>query len=110
MSTALSPRLFLDFDADACLIIKEPNNFINRILESFAKQCPYWYGRPEIVEYVDPLKPSFKKVDVFKTKHFRYAYQKEIRLVWLPSNPQKELQHQEIEIGNIKSFSELISL
>lgn len=110
MSSALTPRLFLDFDADACLIIKKPNVFIHSILESFAERRPDWYGGPEIVEYVDPLKPSLEKVDVFKTKHFRYSYQKEVRLVWLPPNPQKELEHQEIEIGSIESYTEFITL
>ena len=110
LSSIFVPRLFLDFDANACLIIKKPQEFIERILTTFETVNPGWIGIAKDVEYLDPLKPSSKKVDVFLCKHFRYSYQKEVRVIWLSSTPEKELNPKFIELGNLDDCTELVHI
>lgn len=110
LSSILVPRLFLDFDADACLIIWEPQGFISRLINSFEMENPGWSGVVKEVKYIDPLNSSPNQTDILSCKHFRYSYQKEVRIIWLPSEPVKELQHQFIELGSLEDCSELICI
>ena len=110
LSSILVPRLFLDFDADACLIIRKPKEFISKLLTAFEMKNPGWVGVAKDVKYLDPLNSTPSQVDVFSCKHFRYSYQKEIRVIWLPSEPAKELEHQFIELGGLEDCSELICI
>jgi len=109
MSTVLAPRLFLDFEADACLIIKEPKLFVEKVIMAFEKLNPGWVGAFEVVKYLDPLNPPNKGIDLFSCKHFRYSYQKEVRLIWFPPAPADVLDHQFLELGSLEDCSELVS-
>jgi hypothetical protein len=75
LSTRLTPRLFLDFEADACIVIINPEEF-----------------------------------DPFTWKHFRYSYQGEFRLVWLPETPQTNIECVHLKIDSLKDLCFLISL
>jgi len=107
MSSVWTPRLFLDFDADACLVIKEPNIFFEKVITAFEKQNPRWAGMPMKVTYLDPLNSTLAQIDIFSCKHFRFSYQKEIRLIWLPPETVKELDHQYLELGNLRDWCDL---
>lgn len=77
LSSILVPRLFLDFDADSCLIIRNPQEFISKLLTAFKMKNPSWVGVAKDVKYLDPLNSTPNQVNVFSCKHFRYSYQKE---------------------------------
>lgn len=110
LSNVLAPRLFLDFEADACLLIKEPTQFVEKLIMAFEKTNTGWAGAFEPVKYLDPLNPPNNDIDVFSCKHFRYSYQKECRLIWLPHAPNQTLDYQFLELGSLEDCSELVSI
>jgi hypothetical protein len=111
LSRILTPRLFLDFDkADGCLVIRNPNEFVELVLSSFEKTIEGWDGFSDIVEYVDPFNCKTNDIDIFLSKHFRYAYQKEYRLIWLPNDFKHELEPVIIKVPNLTKYCYLIDL
>ncbi|MCX5868369.1 MAG: hypothetical protein NT009_13000 [Proteobacteria bacterium] len=74
------------------------------------EKLPDLSGIHKQVVYIDPLNTKSENIDVFVSKHFRYAYQKEYRITWLPTKVEKKLDHQDIVIGNLEILCELISL
>jgi hypothetical protein len=111
LSSILEPRLFLDFnDADACLVIKKPGQFIARFHSAVESQLGGWNKGEGFVRYIDPLNSTADDVQIISCKNFRYAYQKEFRLVWLPPQPRQELDPFKIEIGSLEEICELIVL
>ena len=108
LTTAIEPRLFVDFQADACVIIKDRERFQKLITLQSAKNFPGTAHRYGNAKYIDPLLPSTAIIDVPMSKHFRYEYQKEFRFVWRPMKPTANLSHVDLEIGCIKDIAELI--
>ena len=114
---ALEQRLFSDFDADACVVIrKEP--FLQRLAwmsQLVLRNVDMYF---EKVKYEDPLGAIEPKrhahqvstIPVFLTKLFRYSYQKEFRFVCLPKNPEEKLSPVQIKLGSIADISELLVL
>jgi hypothetical protein len=84
LSKRLAPRLFVDFRADACVVIQDPKRFEAAVIAAMNEALPDWIGNGEAVMYLDPLNSTLDDLDVFTRKHFRFAYQREYRLVWLP--------------------------
>ena len=114
LSQLLDPRLFSDFEANACVIIK-----IKPFLEKLAYMMKFekpWAGfRFGRVTYDDPLgafsseRPAYVPSDLVPiTKLFRYAYQRELRFVWMPSKPQEKLNPIELTLGPLSGFAELL--
>lgn len=111
LSEVLDYRLFSDFSANACLMIKDRDIFIRRVLEQFEKSRPGWSGIAGVVRYVDPLLEGHTDIDIHLSKHFRYWYQKEFRFVWLPDQVQSRLGPIVVELGDdLASFCELVTL
>jgi hypothetical protein len=116
LSTTLDCRLFPDFKADACVIISNPTEFIKRVYACFDRAVPGWSGITWPVVYLDPflsrlpLKTPDGRVDVHLCKHFRFAYQKEFRFVWLPDEMKTDLQPVFLKPGSLKEFCELIEI
>jgi len=110
LSSQLAPRLFLDFDADACIVIIHPQDFVNRLLAAFKNLFPDWPSNTILLKYIDPLNTPVGSFDVFSCKHFKYAYQKEFRVIWLPPSPINNFQHVYLELGNLQDCCQLISL
>lgn len=108
LSTVLLPRLFVDFSADSCLLITNPPQFLLRLSTAVDNMLSCWEKYLIDVSYFDPLKPDKKKIDSFSCKHFRYSYQKEWRLIWLPPENANILDHINIEFGNCEDVCELI--
>ena len=103
-------RLFGDFGADCCIVVREPLNFINHMLEAISTVLGGWQSFGAPVTYVDPMNTSAEQLDIFFSKHFKYAYQKEYRLIWLPPEPRMQIQPLNIAIGPLDQWCELISL
>jgi hypothetical protein len=110
LSTVLVPRLFLDFDADACVIITKPKDFIEQLVYAFEKRMPGWTAVGTPVNYIDPLHVRLNALDIFCQKHFRYTYQKEFRAIWLPSEPITKLDPVFVDMGKLADSCRLIGL
>lgn len=110
LSHSFNIRNFIEFDYDACFIIKNKDRFIKNVIEIFRMNHPKYYGFYKRVDYIDPLNCNLNDVKIFADKHFRYAYQKEERFVWIPEEPADPLQPVFIELGPLAEYCELISL
>jgi len=92
LSEVLEPRLFVDFDADACLIIHNSAQFIDRLGSALEQRLPDWLIGAMPVEYVDPLLATLGSVSVLSCKHFSFAYQHESRIVAYPPTDRSYLE------------------
>ena len=103
--------LFNDFvGSDTCLIIRDANSFIERVKISSQIQLPDWECFFVPVHYYDPYTPSSKTpIDPAMSKDFRFAYQRELRLIWLPPAMEDFKPFHFIQIGNIEDISFLCS-
>jgi hypothetical protein len=110
VTSAVEPRLFVDFQADSCVIVKDLQRFKDLLASQSASSFPNaarFHGK---VLYVDPLLPASPVIDVPMSKHFRYEYQREFRFVWKPLVPTANLSYVDLEIGSLKEIAELIVL
>lgn len=113
-------RLFDDFEADACLVITDPDRFARGLGDAAARQLPGWLYRCACVRYVDSVQRisgaqaiNREEFAPFFCKDFRYSYQKEVRAAWLPPDPRASraaLDHLFVELGCLKDYCELIEL
>jgi hypothetical protein len=71
-------RLFDDFDHDSCLVIRDPERFIDTIQQRSEASLPRFQFCS--LPYRDPFFPTGDD-DVPFSKYFRYAYQHEFRIV-----------------------------
>ena len=110
LSNSVEPRLFVDFAADACVIIRNRERFCRLLREASARDLSGTIMRQGPAMYVDPLLPESGDIFVPLCKHFRYAYQEEFRFCWLPLKPVRRLAHVDILLGSLEQISELITL
>lgn len=109
-------RLFDDFSRegkqsyDACLVIPEPKRFIEQVRRCGERELPGWEFAVSEVSYRDPHHPCSGIRDVFFTKHFRYAYQREFRMAWIPPRPHESLEPVEFELGSLEHYCRLLIL
>lgn len=87
-SSDLDPRLFGEFESDdptedACLIILEPDAFIRRALPVLNDAVPLATKSLFPTDYYDPHHLD-RALSTVRSKDFRYAYQREMRLVLDP--------------------------
>lgn len=108
VTTAIEPRLFVDFHADSCVIIKDRERFQRLVTVQTTRYFPKTSHRHGETTYIDSLLPSAAVADVPMSKHFRYRYQKEYRFVWMPAQTTIELPYIDLELGNLKDIAELI--
>jgi hypothetical protein len=116
-SQVYEPRLFIDFKADACLIVRDREEFARRINAGLLAKYPRLpYMRGDNVRYYDPLSPD----DVVKNmttmplavmffKDWSYSYQTEYRFVWL-GEPGATLAPIDIEVKPLGDICELVQL
>lgn len=82
VSNDWDPDLFADFQADACVVIRNPEEFGRRIQRA-ASQLQDWdfYFGP--VEYFDTSERRQREyITNYLSKDFRFAYQRETRFIW----------------------------
>jgi hypothetical protein len=103
-------RLFGDFNADACLLITDIVAFVERLVRAVAPKLPGWNGAGTGVKYIDPLNTKKEEIDLLYCKDFRYAYQKEYRLIWTPPDPKTKLDPIDVTLGSVKDCCDLILL
>lgn len=109
LAPAVSTRLLLDFGADACLVIRDPDAFLSRLDAAVRARVPGWRCEVGDVRYVDPLQVNPGEVDVLMGKHFRYAYQREVRAAWVPPAPVHQLEPLFVTLGSLEDIAELVT-
>lgn len=84
------PRLFDDFDADACLVVRDCEEFARRLMHGVAHVAGMARCACGNVQYIDPfdqLTSSDSSQFVEMSKNFRFEYQAEWRMVWKGDQP-----------------------
>jgi len=110
VTTSVEPRLFVDFEADACVIVRDRKKFQDCLREAARgnlKDAAMFEGP---AQYIDPLLPSSAKVFIPLCKHFGYSYQEEYRFCWLPASATQALAHVDVRLGSLKDIASLIVL
>jgi hypothetical protein len=102
-------RLYDDFEANGCIVIKDTMRFANSLKARMEEFLPGWGFSYGGVNYQDPYH-SVPKLNIFFCKHFRYAYQKEFRFVWTPTTKTGSLKPIFLELGPLKDYCELLVL
>ena len=102
-------RLFDDFNSDACLLVHEPNGFGMMIVEACKQGYSDWLFAEKMVCYYDPLRLD-RIDDIPLSKHFRFWYQHEYRIVLKPKGPIKRLEQINLSLGKVSDLCELIVL
>lgn len=107
-SRALELRLLSDFDGDSCLVVHDIPLFSRRLQSTISRALPGWSVNNGDVNYYDPLQVMPGQVNLPLSKHFRYAYQREYRFVWLPPESQGRLDPLHVELGRLDDIAEIV--
>jgi hypothetical protein len=111
LTKQLDLRLFDDFQADCAIIIHKPTEFATRVFAAAKKMLPTWNGGFGDITYVDPYRPPDMAIEIFRSKDFRFWYQREVRLAWLPSKQiEGKLDHLYLELGEIADLCEFVRI
>ena len=98
------PHHFKEFEgSDACLIVHEPEPFMDRMHGEIEKIFPGWASMDASVRYGNMTNP----LGVPFTKHERFVFQLEHRLVVVPMAAQL-LEPVTISIGSIEAYAEIV--
>jgi hypothetical protein len=106
-SATFNPRAFDEFGYDACVLIHDWEKLIELIK---VQPVPARSISAGSVVYLDPHMPHLAAPSVQLMKHFRYEYQMEWRIFWTDPLPPPPLQPYFVELGNLSSFCDLITL
>jgi hypothetical protein len=117
LTHALELRLFDDFEARACVIVRDLNRFRYRLRSAVeAHLGDGWRAVDGPVNYVDPYSGQSFPAGIFHSKHLRYWYQREYRFAWIPETlrppapPPDGLQPMFLELGSLEDIAEMIML
>lgn len=110
VTRSVEPRLFIDFEATACVVVKDVAAFRARLRAKSDMYFPNAVYREGPAVYIDPLLPISARIDIPFSKHFRYDYQDEFRFVWRPTERVQKLQHVDVSIGPLEDIAELVVL
>jgi hypothetical protein len=106
-SGKFDPRLFDDFEADACLLVRDIQQFGLRLIHGFGAAAHMTDVAAGSVHYFDPLHPGEMKHLVEMTKNFHYEYQNEWRIAWTGERPlPKDAAPILVEIGPLANCCE----
>ena len=106
MSHRYDVRFYTEFNADTCLVIADPDRFINQACKAIAKRLPGWAIDAGAVRYRSPteffsLKPLNQHI--YYNKDSDQHWQTEVRIVCSP--PRREYTHRLeqlfVNIGNL---------
>jgi hypothetical protein len=109
LSDKIYYRLPTDFDADSALVILDPELFLQRVIGQFLAQNQNWKHLYGPAVYYDPYR-DYRKVRVPEmSKHFGYAYQREVRIAFRSKQPIRTgLAPQFLKIGPLTDFAQLV--
>lgn len=102
-------RMPTDFQADAAVIIKDPELFKQRLIASFLARFPDWVPMEGKVTYYDPYRDYTKFKIPEMAKHFGYAYQKEVRVAFRPGRRiAANLEPLFLSVGSMTDYADLV--
>jgi len=110
VTNSVAPRLFVDFEADSCVIIRDRSQFRQMLAEAGMNRMGGSTMQQGSAMYVDPLWPKTAEIFIPLVKHFGYSYQDEHRFYWLPATPCPKVSYVDVQIGSLKNFSDLVVL
>lgn len=110
LSRTLEPRLFVDFEANSCVVLRDSNEFRRRLTLAMHKCLPDAVHSRDDANYIDPLLTSTLRVFVPLAKHFRYTYQNEYRFVWVPQLKTPRVSPIDLTLGSLKDIADFIEL
>lgn len=114
-SSDLDPRLFEEFGkegtpSDACLVIFDPDEFMRRATPKLNRAAPRATKSLFPTEYFDSHFAPFKRPSALISKHYSYAYQREMRLVLDPEGgPSLASGDLFVEVGSIADIAAVYS-
>jgi hypothetical protein len=103
-------RMPTDFNADAALVIKDPERFTRLLAAAFLNQFPSWIAMHGAVTYYDPYLDYSKFKVPHMAKHFAYAYQHEFRIAFRPGVAVTELPPLYLSVGRMDAYADLVAL
>lgn len=104
-------RLFDDFEADSCIVVNDIQGFLTKVDRAFNQAASGLDGFVSTVNYIDPLNPPKEdEFSLFFSKHFKYSYQKETRMVWIPKSDTELLNPIYLDIGPMHNYADFIKL
>lgn len=109
-SQLLTPRLFLDFDYDACVLIHDVPGFTRMILDASKSQLPSFQCYALPVQYYQPAIVPVGGIWVPIAKSISYAYQREYRFIWTPKVTGDPLAPLKLRLGDLSTVAELITV
>ncbi|WP_300492824.1 hypothetical protein [uncultured Methylophaga sp.] len=108
MSCDWDQGLFSDFDGDACLIIKNVEEFSRRLECAATSHLAGWYFHHNPVQYFDPYERTKNEyLEATMSKDFRFAYQREYRFLWFPQNGEEPNGFKFLDLGSLSDFAEV---
>jgi hypothetical protein len=115
VSVAFDCRLFFDFDADSCVVVRNQDEFVRRLKGYLSWRLPGWTIYFDMVKYFDPYficqRLPAPRDDIFFFKHFRYMYQHEHRLVAIPPEDWREpLRPMFLKLGSLEEIAKIVLL
>jgi hypothetical protein len=110
VSSSVKARLFVDYNADSCVIIRDRGRFIEMLSNAVRHGLSSAAMDNGPVVYVDPLLPTTDKLFMPRVKHFKYTYQDEYRFCWLPTTRISKLTHMDVQIGSLRDFADFVVL
>lgn len=108
MSYRYGMDLYAEFAADTCLVITDPDRFINQAGKAIMNALPDWAVDAGTVRYSSP--GSFRTLypmnqDVYYGKKDAYLHQLEVRIVCTPPKPIRHLTPTLVNIGNLYGYT-----
>lgn len=105
-STKVATRLIGDFRADCCVVIPQGRRFLNDLATSCRLVIPGAQVTVAPVRYIDPMFDEVVPEALPTTKHFRYMYQHEVRLVCVPGNSgiSEHSKYVNVKMGPLKKY------
>lgn len=111
LSCDFEPIIFELFGYNSCVVIKNPDEFADRLERETKNILPGWYFHHNPTEYFDPHEPIKNQYfSATMCKNFSYAYQMEYRFLWDPFNTGNAKDHIEVNLGPLRDICELYIL
>jgi len=109
-SQRISARMFFDFEADACVLVTDREEFMRRLAAALATAAPDHELLACNVEYVDTFAPDARRASPLTHKPIRYDYQCEHRLLLVPPRDSRPEGILTVELGSLHDVATFFSL
>jgi hypothetical protein len=100
---------YKEFKADTCLVITDPDRFINQACKSIMKELPDWFVNAGTVRYRSKkcfytMWPSYDDI-LYGKDGEEFGHQFEIRIVCVPPEPIMNLKTRIVNIENLHGYT-----